>query len=96
MLSLAFLQHMTTQHKNKTNKIGFSPVFHALSCFPATQHKTAQAGRQAGMIGFITLQQSAPSQMTWTAQTQHKHSGFLTCISAFPLVHTVDYKFHLR
>jgi hypothetical protein len=23
-----------------------------------------QAGRQAGMIGFITLQQSAPSQMT--------------------------------
>jgi hypothetical protein len=24
-----------------------------------------QAGRQAGMIGFITLQQSAPSQMTW-------------------------------
>jgi hypothetical protein len=22
-------------------------------------------GRQAGMIGFITLQQSAPSQMTW-------------------------------
>jgi hypothetical protein len=26
----------------------------------------AVSGLQAGMIGFITLQQSAPSQMTWS------------------------------
>jgi hypothetical protein len=27
--------------------------------------RNLRTGRQAGMIGFITLQQSAPSQMTW-------------------------------
>ena len=31
---------------------------------PATRGGSKQASRQAGMVGFITLQQSAPSQMT--------------------------------
>ncbi len=35
------------------------------SVLPLLLPVAAQAGRQAGVIGFITLQQSAPSQMTW-------------------------------
>ena len=37
-------------------------------------HRMAKFNFQAGMIGFITLQQSAPSQMTWQdSNTSRKH-----------------------
>jgi hypothetical protein len=50
---------------------------HSYDAHKRAPHSTrikVQAGRQAGMIGFITLQQSAPSQMTWQdSNTSRKH-----------------------
>ena len=44
------------------------------STTPAKACGDEQAGRQAGMIGFTTLQQTVPSQMTWQdSNTSRKH-----------------------
>ncbi len=69
-LSLAFLQHMTTQHKHNTNTVGFSPVFHALSCFPATHDNTAQ--KQNKQNRFLT---SIPCSLLLSCNTTQDSTG---------------------